>query len=62
MMRLIPVNNSYSHHVTRPSTSFPVNLTFGLESVTEVCLYQNKDRGSKRKGPVVFSLLDEDYM
>jgi len=42
MMRLIPVNNSYSYHITRQSTFFPVPLSFWLASVIEACLYQKK--------------------
>jgi hypothetical protein len=62
MMRLIPVNNSYCYHIRRQSTSFPVTLTFWLASVIEVCLHQNKDGNLRRKGLILFALLDEDYV
>jgi hypothetical protein len=62
MMRLIPVNNSHCYHITRQYTSFPVTLTFWLASVIEVCLYQNEDRSPRRKGLILFSLLDKDYV
>jgi len=55
MMRLIPVNNSYSYHITRQSTFFPVPLSFWLASVIEACLYQQKQQLAKRKLHFVFS-------
>jgi len=61
MMRLIPVNNSYSYHVTRQSTFFPLPLSFWLASVIEACLYQ-QNSSSQRESSILFSLLDEDYL